>query len=135
MRHVLACAVWLAAMGCSSGGGGGNGGANASTSTVKVTVTIDPMTVTVAHGGTVTFRGSQKTETMSGFADDVVIDDNRTALTWVVQEGASGGTLSPDAYDSDSFTYTAPAAVGTYHVVATSTADKTVSVTSVVTVQ
>jgi chitinase len=48
-------------------------------------------------------------------------------MTWSVQE-ASGGTIDPTGL------YTAPAAAGTYHVVATSVADSTKSGISVVTV-
>jgi hypothetical protein len=50
-----------------------------------------------------------------------------TEVTWSVQEGATGG------YITSSGVYTAPNAVGTYHVVATSVADATESATAVVT--
>jgi hypothetical protein len=49
-------------------------------------------------------------------------------VTWSVQEGASGGAITPAGV------YTAPNGVGTYHVVATSVADGTKTATATVTV-
>ncbi len=49
-------------------------------------------------------------------------------MTWSVQEGAAGGTVSTTGV------YTAPANAGTYHVVATSQADTTKIATVAVTV-
>jgi hypothetical protein len=51
-----------------------------------------------------------------------------TTVTWSVQEGASGGLIFPDGV------YRAPAAGGTFHVVATSVADPTKSAIAQVTV-
>ena len=49
-------------------------------------------------------------------------------VIWSVQEGAAGGTVAADGL------YTAPAAPGTYHVVATAAADPSLTATSVVAV-
>ncbi|MCW3099895.1 MAG: chiB1, partial [Chthonomonadaceae bacterium] len=48
-----------------------------------------------------------------------VTGTSNTAVTWSVQEGASGGSIS------SSGVYTPPATAGTFHVVATSVADAT----------
>ncbi|MBI3802130.1 MAG: beta-propeller fold lactonase family protein [Nitrospirae bacterium] len=49
-------------------------------------------------------------------------------VTWRIQEGASGGVIQSDG------TYTAPAAAGTYHVVATSSVDPSATASATVTV-
>jgi hypothetical protein len=49
-------------------------------------------------------------------------------VTWSIQEGAAGGTITPAGV------YTAPATAGTYHVVATSQANPAVSMVTPVTV-
>ncbi len=49
-----------------------------------------------------------------------------TAVTWSVQEGSTGGTVTAAGV------YTAPGSVGTYHVVAASQADPSVSASAVV---
>jgi hypothetical protein len=51
-----------------------------------------------------------------------------TLVTWTVSEGSAGGTVS------SSGTYTAPATLGSYHVVATSVADPTKSAVATVSV-
>jgi hypothetical protein len=82
------------------------------TATVTVTppapiaVAVSPHTVSVQPGATTTF-----TATASG-----TTGSQSTAVTWSVQE-SGGGTVSAAGV------YTAPAAAGTYHVVATSVAD------------
>jgi len=85
-----------------------------------VTVTAPPpITLTVAptSGAVDACQTFQFTATVTGTAD--------TAVTWTVQEGAAGGSISTGGL------YTAPAGPGTYHVVAARTADpsKTVVVT------
>ena len=69
-------------------------------------VQVTPATVTMTPGGTQTF-----TATVTGTAT--------TTVTWTVQEGSTGGTVTAAG------AYTAPATSGTYHVVASSTADTT----------
>ena len=93
----------------SSGSGGGTGG---------LQVSLSATSVVLAPGGTFTF-----TATVSGASGG-----QSTSVSWAVQEGASGGTI--DATGK----YTAPATEGTYHVVATSSADATVAATATVTV-
>ncbi len=80
-----------------------------------VEVAITPTSATVPAGGTQAF-----TATVTGSAN--------TAVTWSVQEGAAGGTITQAGL------YTAPAIAGTYHVVATSQADPTKSAVATVTV-
>ena len=57
-----------------------------------------------------------------------VANTTNRAVTWSVQEGAAGGTITSAGV------YTAPANAGTYHVVATSAADPTKTAISTVTV-
>jgi hypothetical protein len=59
----------------------------------------------------------------------LVTGSSNTGIVWSVQEGAAGGTITAGG------AYTAPAAAGTYHVVATSSADATRSVAGAVTVE
>lgn len=73
------------------------------TITGPVTVTVAPATGTVDACRTLTFTAS-----VSGTSSQ--------SVTWSVQEGAAGGTVSSAGV------YTAPSNAGTYHVVATSTA-------------
>ena len=79
----------------------------------QVSITISPSAVNLTPNGT-----QQFTATVTGAAD--------TTVTWTIQEGALGGTLS------DSGLYTAPAALGLYHVIATSNADNTQSATATI---
>jgi len=77
-------------------------------------VAISPTAATLAPGGTQTFSSS-----VAGLAD--------TEVTWTVQE-ASGGIVTATGF------YTAPLALGVYHVFATSVADATVSASATITV-
>jgi hypothetical protein len=79
-------------------------------------VTIEPTAATVVAGTPQPFVA-----TVTGNAN--------TSVTWNVQEGASGGTISSTGV------YTAPTAPGTYHVVATSQADTCGTATAEVTVE
>ena len=95
------------------------GCANPSTSATPsasslVSVGINPSTATVPEGGSLSFLA-----TVKGVAD--------TTVTWSVQEGTTGGSIT------GSGVYTAPNTLGTYHVVATS-ADATASASAVVTI-
>ncbi len=81
---------------------------------VPVAITISPKSVSLITGAAQAFTCS-----VTGSAD--------TSCNWSLQEGAAGGTVSAGAY-------TAPAAAGTYHVIATSHADPTKSDTATVTV-
>ncbi|RKH06718.1 chitinase [Corallococcus sp. CA047B] len=76
------------------------------TAPTGVSVTVTPSSVTLARGGVQTFTAK-------------VTGATNTAVTWSVQEGATGGSVT------SSGTYTAPQTAGGYHVVATSSADPT----------
>jgi hypothetical protein len=71
-----------------------------------IAVSVSPQTTSIVPGGTVQFAATV-TGTVTG---------QSTAVTWSVLE-AGGGTVTSSGL------YTAPATVGTYHVVATSVAD------------
>ena len=81
-----------------------------------VQVAVSPASTTVSAQVATDFVA-----TVTGSADGTVI--------WSVQEGASGGTIDAGGH------YTAPSAPGTYHVVATSNANPTVSTRASVTVK
>jgi hypothetical protein len=98
------------------GGGGGGGGNGPTCASSVVSVSIEPGAATVVAGTPQPFVA-----TITGAAN--------TAVTWSIQEGASGGTMS------DTGVYTAPSATGTYHVVATSQADSCGTATAEVTVE
>ena len=80
-----------------------------------VAVRVQPHTAKVVPGGSMSFAA-----VVSGTTDTVV--------TWSIQEGAAGGTVTSAGV------YTAPGTAGTFHVVATSEADPTKSDTAAVTV-
>jgi len=88
------------------------------TATVTVTVPV-AVTVTPTAEALITGATQQFTATVTGASN--------TTVNWTVQE-TGGGTITAAGF------YTAPAMPGTYHVVATSTADATKSATSTVTV-
>ena len=83
-----------------------------------VRVRIRPSVTSLSTGDTTTFtalvRGTRHSQS--------------TAVTWSIQEGASGGRID------DSGNYTAPDAPGTFHVVATSVADHAKKATATVNV-
>jgi hypothetical protein len=86
------------------------------TVTVNPGLTIDPPTATVTLAKQQTFTAS-------------VIGLEDTGVTWSVQEGASGGTITSEGV------YTAPNQPGTYHLIATSREDTSVQATVTITVQ
>ncbi len=92
------------------------------TATVTVTAPPPPITVAVtpATGTTDACKTLTFTATVGGTANQ--------AVTWSVQEGAAGGTITAAGV------YTAPANAGTYHVVATSAADSSKTAVATVTV-
>ena len=83
-------------------------------SSAAVTITISPTATNLPANGS-----QQFTATVTGASD--------TSVTWTVREGLSGGTIS------NAGLYSAPAVLGTYHVVATSNAESTQSATATVT--
>ncbi len=76
---------------------------------------IEPATASLAPGGSRTL-----TARMRGLP--------RSTVTWSIEE-PEGGTISPEGQ------YTAPSQPGTYHILATSTVDPTVSATATVRVE
>jgi hypothetical protein len=82
----------------------------------SVSVAIVPSAATIPEGGSLSFLA-----TVKGVAD--------TGVTWSVQVGATGGSIT------SSGVYTAPNTVGTYSVVATSVADATASASANVTIE
>ena len=79
-------------------------------------LTIEPRTDTLGPRGTRTFFP--------------IVAANLAAVTWTLREGAAGGTVTADAGGLG--VYVAPAAPGTYHVVATSVADRSKTATAIV---
>jgi hypothetical protein len=93
--------------------GGGASTALSFDVSAPVSVTVSPSSIGPDQGAT-----QQFTATVTGAANG--------GVSWSVQEGASGGSINSDGL------YTAPAATGTYHVVATSLADPTKTATAAV---
>jgi hypothetical protein len=89
---------------------------SSSVSSRRTGIFVFPLTATVWQGATQDFSANSQ-GTLSS-----------TPVTWSVQEGAAGGTISSAG------SYTAPEMAGTYHVVAISQADSSVSATATVTV-
>jgi sugar lactone lactonase YvrE len=77
------------------------------------TVTISPQAVSVAEGGLQTFSA-----TVAGGGE----------VTWSVEEGSQGGTITSAGV------YAAPKTAGTFHVVATNAANSSLTATATVTV-
>ncbi|WLT30994.1 glycosyl hydrolase family 18 protein [Geothrix sp. PMB-07] len=88
--------------------------------TAAVTVTTTPPAVSVSISPATVSLQASKTQQFSA----TVTGSSNTAVTWTVQE-SGGGTVVGGLY-------TAPAAAGTYHVVATSAADVSKSATATV---
>lgn len=93
--------------------------AGETTTTVAIGITISPTAASVLTNASTTFNAS-------------VTGTTNTQINWSVQEGTSGGSVSPATGPTS--TYTAPAVAGTYHVIARSNANPSVSATATVTV-
>lgn len=94
----------------------GGGASNSAVFTVSAPVSgviVSPSSVSVPEGAVQTF-----TATVSGGG----------GVTWSVQEGAAGGTITTAGI------YTAPSSTGTFHVVAANSANSTQTATATVTV-
>ncbi|MFN8010453.1 MAG: kelch repeat-containing protein [Holophagaceae bacterium] len=113
-RHLLLLPAAALVVACGGGGGGGT-----PAPATPVSVTVSPTTPALATDGTQAFNAT-------------VTGSSNTGVTWTIQEGAAGGTISPSG------AYTAPAVVangtGTFHIVATSQADPSKTATATVTV-
>jgi len=93
-------------------GGGSN---SAAPPPPPMSITIVPSAATLPEGGSQSFIA-----TVAGLRN--------TAVTWSVQEGAVGGTITTSGI------YTAPQAPGTYHIIATSQVDSSKSAIAAVAV-
>jgi hypothetical protein len=91
------------------------------TGTSIITVPVPPVTVMVSPPAATVFVGAMQTFTAT-------VTATNTAVTWTVQEGAAGGSIT------NLGVYTAPQVPGTYHVNATSVADSTKSGSATITV-
>ncbi len=102
-------AAWLtlALAGCGGGGGG---------TSADITIAVTPSTATLSVGETQTLTAT-------------VANTTRTGVTWSVQEGSTGGTITSAGV------YTAPSTAGTYHVIAKSAADTSKTATAEITVE
>lgn len=117
-RAVLLALTLLAVGMLSACGGGSTNTANNSTPPVPppvITVSVSPTAAAVDQGDTIQFSAS-------------VIGSSNQAVTWSIQEGSAGGSISQTGL------YTAPAAAMDVHVVATSVADPNKSSGALVTV-
>ena len=117
----------LALLGCGGGGYGGNGyGGTGTPAPTPISVTVTPPNATLATANAQSFSA-----TVSGGGGYASAQD----VAWSIQEGLGsdkGGTLSNITLTS--VTYTAPAAAGVYHLIATSASDGTKSATAAITV-
>jgi hypothetical protein len=109
-RRVVLLASVLAVASC-----GGGAARQDAIALASVDVVVEPASILLTTGASTTFTAS-----VTGVAD--------TAVSWSVREGAAGGEISSTGV------YTAPSEPGTYHVVATSSADPTRSATATVSV-
>jgi hypothetical protein len=84
--------------------------------TVHLVVSVTPTTHTLTLLGKQTFTAG-------------IVGSANTAVTWSVEEGAAGGTVTANGV------YTAPNVPGTYHVIVTSQADATQQASAAIVVQ
>ncbi|TMB37658.1 MAG: hypothetical protein E6J58_10750 [Deltaproteobacteria bacterium] len=92
-----------------------NDTATVNVTALVVTVSVTPSAATIQPGGSIAFSAT-------------VTGTSNTAVSWQVQEGASGGAVTQAGQ------YTAPAVSGVFHVVATSAANSAINGQAVVTV-
>ena len=92
------------------------------TSSARATVTIAAVAISLNQTAVTLDVGNQFS--FAAFVTGTV----NTAVSWAIQEGASGGTIT------SSGVYTAPGTDGTFHVIATSLADSTQTITATVTI-
>jgi chitinase len=109
---------WYAVSAVGTGGEGTRSpavSATAQSPVPTVAISVTPTSASLLKGATRTFTAA-------------VTGSTNTGVTWSVQEGSAGGTVTSAGL------YTAPQTTGTYHVVATSMADTTKKATATVTV-
>ena len=115
MGFALSLGLLLLPTGCANPSTSATPSASSPYAPSSASFAIFPLTATVPEGGSLSFLATVK---------GVVT----TTVTWSVQEGTAGGSIT------SSGVYTAPNTVGTYHAVATSAADATTSASAVVTI-
>lgn len=116
MKRVWLSRVLLVVVAAITGCGGGTPPpAGVQAAQTGVVVTLSP--------GSVNLDACEQTSFSA-----LVTGSSNAGVVWSVQEGDAGGTISAGGV------YTAPSAAGTYHVIATSSADATRSVAGTVTV-
>lgn len=108
MQKTLVGIGFLLALAAGCGGGGGGGG-------TPVSILLTPGAASVFPGDSQPFVAQ-----VQGAAD--------TRVTWSIDEGAGGGSVTGAGL------YTAPAGTGIYHLVATSVADPSKQARATVTV-
>lgn len=86
----------------------------------STTPAVVNIVMSVTDASVVAGQPMQFSATVTGSTD--------TDVSWQVQEGAAGGTISTNGL------YTAPDTTGTYHLIATASADTTKTATAVITV-
>jgi len=91
------------------------------TQNAPATVTVPPISVTVSPDPANVFLGATQAFTAT-------VTATNPAVAWTVQEGGAGGSIDSQG------NYTAPQVIGTYHVIATSLADKSKSGSATITV-
>jgi DNA-binding beta-propeller fold protein YncE len=116
MGFALSLGLLLLPTGCGNPSTSATASASSPSAVSSVSVAINPLTAGVPEGGSLSFVA-----TVTGAANATV--------TWSVQEGTTGGSITSLGV------YTAPNTLGTYHVVATSVADSTTSASAVVTIE
>jgi uncharacterized repeat protein (TIGR03803 family) len=101
----------------------GGGTSNAASFTVvtggAVTVTLSPQTAIVPVAGSQTLSAA-------------VTGTTNTSISWAVQEGQTGGTVTSTG--TSTAAYIAPQTTGTFHVIATSQADSSATAVATITV-
>ena len=119
--HSLLLTFLVAAVGCGGGGSASSvntspGGSNPPGDTTSASaISISPASETLRIGGQRQFSGWDSTV-------------GQFDVTWSLQEGAAAGTITPDGV------YTTPSTPGTFHLIATSSHDTSLSATAPLTI-
>jgi hypothetical protein len=113
--YILPVVILALVTGCGGGGGGGGNPGGGGGGGGPVSVAVNPNSLLLNPGSSYAFSAN-------------VTGGSSSAVNWSVQEGTSGGSITPGGL------YVAPTTAGTFHVVATSQADASKSATATVTV-
>ena len=112
---LLPLLCWMSLAGCGGGSPPGSGTSKPGGPNSPDAISISPATVTMRVGGQQKFSGWDST---IGQYD----------VTWSLQEGAAAGTITADGL------YTAPSTPGTFHLIATSSHNTSLSATAPLTI-